>query len=393
MRSSALSSLLVLLVAQACSSDGHNVQGVPLIAPGGAPVAGVPATPNTQVPVAGSGASAPTTNPAMPDPTQTDPTAMMPAMNPPAMAKPSCGLKTKYPGDEACLVPPPPELGFQIHVGPSNYDSPEAQYVLGAGAETTVDFRVTSTNDKDVFFYYREYGMRTGSHHMIVTKGSGGVGGMGQRIATANRSEEYPTDGKIAPENVGVGIALAPRASINVNLHSINVSDTPTIREIWINFWYRDPALVTEPVEELFQTGDVLLSVAPGEDKILGPYSCNIRAAGRMLWFYGHRHANNVRFSAWRVRGGKRELFYESYHYEEPMLLDFSSNVVNTPPDPVKLIDGGWNGILDLAPGDQLSWECHIINKTNGTLRFTNNTFTGEMCIMDGEMVGTNCGL
>jgi hypothetical protein len=36
-------------------------------------------------------------------------------------------------------------------------------------------------------------------------------------------------------------------------------------------------------------------------------------------------------------------------------------------------------------------WECHIINKTDGTLNFTNNTYTGEMCILDAEAVGGGC--
>jgi hypothetical protein len=45
-----------------------------------------------------------------------------------------------------------------------------------------------------------------------------------------------------------------------------------------------------------------------------------------------------------------------------------------------------------MQAGDVLEWECRIINKTNQVLRFTNNTFTGEMCIMDAELVGANCG-
>jgi hypothetical protein len=32
-----------------------------------------------------------------------------------------------------------------------------------------------------------------------------------------------------------------------------------------------------------------------------------------------------------------------------------------------------------------------VINKTDGVLRFTNNTYTGEMCIVDAELVGANC--
>jgi hypothetical protein len=44
-----------------------------------------------------------------------------------------------------------------------------------------------------------------------------------------------------------------------------------------------------------------------------------------------------------------------------------------------------------VQPGDKLEWECHVVNGLDTPLRFTNNTYTGEMCIMDAELVGTNC--
>ena len=37
------------------------------------------------------------------------------------------------------------------------------------------------------------------------------------------------------------------------------------------------------------------------------------------------------------------------------------------------------------------AWECHVINEQPNTLRFTNETYAGEMCIMDGETVGATC--
>ena len=55
------------------------------------------------------------------------------------------------------------------------------------------------------------------------------------------------------------------------------------------------------------------------------------------------------------------------------------------------MVEGGWSGILDLMPGDQLLWECHVINNQSVALNFTNNTYTGEMCILDAETVGATC--
>lgn len=304
-------------------------------------------------------------------------------------------LDSGYPGDDFCIKPPPADKGFQLHIGPSDYANPDPMYVLEPDDEATNNFSATSGNTSKKHFMFRQFRMRPGAHHMIVTAGgslaAGGDLFGGRRIATANASGDNPVGGIIAPENEGVGIPIDPNASINVSLHSINVSGEPLIREVWVNFWYRDEALVTEEAEQLFATGDVTFAVLPGQDTILGPYTCDVQAAGRMLWFYGHRHANNKRFSAWRVRNGQEELFYEGLHWEETLLLEYTSQITNPVANRDMGIEGGWSGILDLQPGDKLKWECHVVNETEGTLRFTNNTYTGEMCIMDAELVGTNC--
>jgi len=307
-----------------------------------------------------------------------------------------CDIDTGYIGDEFCIKPPPADKGFQLHIGPTDYNNPGAMYLLEPGDESTDNFAAVSDNTTDIHFLFRQFRMRPGAHHMIVTAGGTAAGGGGEqfggrRIATANASQDNPVRGIIAPENAGVGIPLGPSSSINVSLHSINNSQETLLREIWVNFWYRDSALVTEEATQLFATGDVGFAVDPGADVILGPYSCDIQAAGRMLWFYGHRHANNKRFSAWRVRGTQRDLFYEGYDWEETLLLEYTTLITNPMANRPSETEGGWTGILDLLPGDKLEWECHVVNQQDNVLRFTNNTFTGEMCIMDAELVGTTC--
>jgi hypothetical protein len=351
-------------------------------------------SPMAAAPVAMEPAPAPTPMPSSPTAT---PPAVQPdfAGAPPAApAMDECGLNTKYDGDEYCILPPPPDKGFQLHIGPSNYDNPEPEYLLEPGQEDTSGFSGVSSNTTPIYFYYRQFRMRPGAHHNIITTTADEEMrfGMGSRIGTTNHlAEDSPKHGVIAPENEGVGIPLAPNSPIGVSLHSINVTERPQLREMWVNFWYRDPELVKEPVEQLFAGGDPSFEIQPGEDTVLGPYRCEATGSGRMLWFYGHRHANNVRFSAWRIRGGVRELFYEAYDWEEPLVLEFSSTVTNATPDRGRQIEGGWSGILDIEAGDQLEWECHVVNKTDAALRFSNNTYTGEMCIIDAELVGANC--
>lgn len=304
-----------------------------------------------------------------------------------------CGLATGFPGDEYCILPPDPSEGFQVHIGPDDYDNIDPRYLLAAGEEITDDFVVTSTNEVDIHFFERHYRMRPGSHHMIVSTYSGaptGFGG-GRRIGTANISQDYPADGVIPPENEGVGIPLQARSTISVSLHSINVTDKPILREIWVNFYYRDSAKVTDEALQLFSIGSASFAIPPGADTVLGPYSCTVPKAGRLLWLYGHRHANNERFSAWRVRGDQRDLIYEGFDWEEVLTLEYTSLLENPVADRQSRVEGGWTGVLDLEPGDRLEWECHVVNQRDVTLRFTNETYDGEMCILDGELVGTTC--
>ena len=91
------------------------------------------------------------------------------------------------------------------------------------------------------------------------------------------------------------------------------------------------------------------------------------------------------------MRGTQRDLFYEGLHWEEPLLLEYTSTVTNVAPNRAAGVEGGWTGVLDLKQGDKLEWECHVVNEQQNVLRFTNNTYTGEMCIMDAELVGATC--
>jgi hypothetical protein len=312
--------------------------------------------------------------------------------SPQPAAASSCNLNTGYPGDEYCLPPPPPDKGFQVHIGPSDYAHPEPAYLLQPSSEVASYFTTVSSNDAPVYFYYRQYRMRPGTHHNIIGTTATSAFDMGRRLAITNHLvEDNPKAGVPAPENEGVGIPLGPHTPLLVDMHSINTTDRPILREAWVNFWYRDAAEVTEPVQEMAQAGDVDFAIAPHTDTMLGPFRCSVIGEGRMLWMYGHRHANNVRFSAWRVRGEERLPIYEAYDWADPLVLEYSSNVQNPRSDRDKGVEGGYSGVLDLQRGDQLEWECHVINKTDGTLRFVNENFTGEMCILDAELVGANC--
>lgn len=325
-------------------------------------------------------------------PLPTGGTTAMPPPDPMAtgcvLAMDECGIDSGFPGDEFCINPPPADMGFQVHIAPSNYATPEGNYVINPGQEVDNHYPTVSANDKEIMYYWRQYRMRPGSHHLILSS-EGGFAGVGRRLGGSSiHAKDNPECGVIAPENMGVGMPLAAKTPLDANLHYFNFGGAPVLVETWVNFWYRDPAIVTEQTKEMFAMGGLAMAIQPGEHTTLGRYSAPILVPGRVLTMYGHYHANTVRFSAWRVRGGAAELILEDYNWEEPLALEYSSIVTNTPPDPIAKVPGGYNGILDLQAGDALAWECEVNNTTAGVLRFTNEAKTGEMCILVGDTIG-----
>lgn len=98
-----------------------------------------------------------------------------------------CGLHTKYAGDEYCILPPPKDQGFQLRIGPSGYDNVSAQYLLQPGEERTDDFPTVTSNDQEVYFYYRQYRQRTGAHHNISPAAAAAI----QASANASRPSTF----------------------------------------------------------------------------------------------------------------------------------------------------------------------------------------------------------
>jgi len=313
-------------------------------------------------------------------PAQNPMTTPPPAGMPGAIEMDTCGIKTKYAGDNFCIKAPPADKGFQMHIGPNNYDSPEARYVLQPGEELTESFSNTSGNTSEVYYYWRQYRMRPGSHHLIVNAGARRIGG------SSNSAKDNPEAGKIAPENEGVGMPLGARTQISNSFHTFNFSEKPVLKEAWVNFWYREKALVKEPTREVFSM--LGMNIAPGQH-VNKHGSCNITAPGRMLTVYGHVHANNERFSVWRTRGGDKKLIHEAYDWEHPHVSEYSSTVLNPVLDPANKKDGGFNGIVDLMPGDKVEFECQILNDTNKVFLGANEAEDDEMCILIGDTVGT----
>ena len=343
--------------------------------------------------------------------------------------------QTQYPGDEYCILPPPPDKGIQIghHVqgegsawfdavsqgDMSAYDSPPANWVVQPGGEEERNIDIGHENAAGR--YYRIYSrMRGGSHHMIVSTGSsgqtfvwgpGGADGLftGSGVPGAQRPDENaPQSFQKPEEDAGLYREFPANAVVTYNMHHFNSTDSAILKEAWQNIWWEDDA--TTRVNGI--NGLPLLQVAgtfaqPGQVVDMH-YASTVATPTRILGLFGHRHAWTTTFTAWVERAGQEpEIVYQSFDWFDEPTFTYNSQVQNPLPSPDLRLDGAYSGILMLDPGDRLHFNCHIeytderaaaenspvTPGQNGPLRFANQAFNAEMCILFGSAVGDNGGM
>ena len=343
------------------------------------------------VPACGSDSAPSAANPPPPPPTTPE---AGPPVGPGAMP---CNIHSGYAGDEFCIQPPPPNLGLQLHYGPKNYDDPaEVQkYILMPGEETTDCVFMKTPNDVEVFHSEYHGRMRPGSHHLLVftrsseMPDSDGPEACNQGLDTAMiLGAQTPTididrSQNPAPENDGLAQKLTARAQAVFQLHYLNTSTTPMLREAWVNVIYRDASTVKVLSDPIFFLAGLAANIPPSTTKItkgLATAAQDLRLVGAT----GHYHSHTVRFSAFSVIGGERRQIFEDYDWHDPKMFTFDSLQINQPWNADTRQSGAWSGLLDLKAGDRIEWECEVVNDGPVTLRFGDAVHTGEMCNMFG---------
>lgn len=311
-----------------------------------------------------------------------------------------CGLNSGYPGDEYCILPPPPGKGIQIHFGPKNYTDPDevAQYLLQPGQEFNAYGIANIDALEDHWYNYTQIRMRPGSHHLINTLVQGdnltegyepdGQGCPGTPVGgfpgTQNLIRNMPPNGVQAPENVGLGSKLPANVSLCLNHHAYNyASDQPILREVWINVWFVDQSEVTQQTSPVTIFAGPWQGIPPHTQQVLTQAE-PVNGTGRIINMFGHRHAATDRFAVWK----NDELVYDSWDWQESVAYDYDSVTKNPPLDPAKKTDGAVSGVLPVTTGDTIHIECDVNNQTDNTLYFKNELYTGEMCILFGSAVG-----
>ena len=333
----------------------------------------------------------------------------VPAPTPPAGDPPNpmtmpCGpLTSGYPGDELCILPPDPELGVQLHVGPTDYTDPAqiAEFELAPGQELTRCYYLTTPNTDVVNFYEQQYRMRTGSHHLIMHMNTSGLtradgwgdcneqSGFTPVGGTQRSVSEFPIDGVTPPEDENLYRPLLPNVLMKFELHFVNSGTEPILRETWVNLKKKEVLPGDQILGGVFMIGGGI-NVQPHTKAILNYTTPPLPEAKRVVSLFGHRHAHTTRFTVWAHRAGVREQIYEDYDWAEPTELSYNSVLVNPAADPVKRTAGGTSGILNFELGDSLEWECEVDNTSDAALTVRNEVYTGEMCNVFGSSVAAS---
>jgi hypothetical protein len=318
----------------------------------------------------------------------------------------ACGTVSGYKGDDLCIPPPAAGEGIQLHAGPTSYDDPDAvaPYLLAPGAETVDCFNAVIP-ESDFYYLKQENRMRPSSHHMLISAHddptlkegpSTACDNFGAAVATipGSQTPKHDFPDQLGPEDSGIGRRL-PKANIAAfQMHYINTTSEPVLREAWVNLYKKDPSEVTTPLQSIFMVGDLAVNVpAHTEQTTTLEFTPKLTEETRIFEANAHMHAHAQAFSLWRVRAGKEELLYQSFNWEDPLENTFNSVVKNPPLDSAAKTDGGLSGVLTLLPGDTLRWSCDVNNTTNAALHFANEALTAEMCMLVGAYISNTSGL
>jgi len=334
-----------------------------------------------------------------------------------------CDFKlSKYPGDCLALQAPPDGEGFQLHLGPTNYDDKADvdRFMLGPQQEVNMCLHMTTPNTELMYFNEYHGTVRPGSHHMIVfgapADGKGtpdgkfekcqaypgleyhfivgaqnGIGPQGGRI-------DFPKPGApIAPENDGLAYSIAPKTHIAYQVHYINTSkDTPVLMESWANFNSVPESEVKSGAQPLWWIGGLGMK-APANSVVTAKNVCfnNATVPRRVIGMTAHAHAHMTRFSAYKIPSSSPHdvrqitpnpdsLVYQEFNWAEAQIFYYDTLTKNPGTDTTKRISGATSGLLELQPGEGIYWECEVHNNETYELDFGNEAYNSEMCNIFG---------
>jgi hypothetical protein len=319
---------------------------------------------------------------------------------------PCADLNTPYPGDETCIPPPEPGEGIQIRIGPEDYNNP-GDYEFPPNMEHSLCRDFVTPNTEDIYYQSFVLSARPGTHHIINScfanftanpaqafhsciAPAGVADTSGGDMPIPGASKPYMPRPPLAPENVGLGDVLPANMNCQADMHYFNFTQAPVLKEFWLNLYTIPEEEVTQRAEQIRGMGGLISwllgGIPPGTDMVY-QYQCPVGTPTgdnpRITQLLGHYHAHGVRFTAWL----NEMKVFEMFDYSEPKIFHYNSVTQNPDFAPDLMQAGATSGPLPLAAGDVLKWECHIVNDSSVTLRYTNEVETGEMCNLWGGSV------
>ncbi|HMI89774.1 MAG TPA: hypothetical protein VK509_00345 [Polyangiales bacterium] len=332
-----------------------------------------------------AGTSGPTAGATAGDPSTTDPRAPG-ALLPPGGQQPLdpgtisagdlCMLSTAFPGDEACLQPPPAGEGVQIHIGPSHYDDAAELrgWTMEPGNEEARCWSFELPNTVELAFAEWELSTRPGIHSSVhvLDKSDGGheiclepgnpMWTTIPDLLVGNRTRIART--AAAPENAAIGRRLPAHSPASSWAHAFNFTDVPILIELWLNV-YTPRATPAQY--------DVPLRAGPGSTLMLEPttgdlatFSCPISGSGRLLALGALilPSTRQLEVTLQRASGESISLLRRIGALDsEPQLVPALryDSVTTNPAIEMIAPASGFSGPVELAPGDVLNWSC-ILN-------------------------------
>jgi hypothetical protein len=338
------------------------------------------------------------------------------------------GYATTYPGDEFCILPPPPDRGAQIGIHPqgdgywdamwkgdlSGYADRDVvePFEVAPGGELEQVYYVRTGNDDAQQYYRVDSRMRTGSHHMATFRLpdlDGDQAGWGELVDAAYfplnsqgflwNSQRSNTDRpanslSIPSEDIGTAMPVDVNQAVAIDVHHFNARDQMILRETWINLWWVEGD-VLRAVSDVPIVAPV--DIPPNTVKTLDA-EYTPKKDVRLISLFGHRHAWTRSIDAWVERAdGTTTPVYDSYNWEEAPTYSYDSLSTNPVADPDKQRDGAASGIVTIAAGDKLKTSCHVdttaaraseigVPVPTESLKFGNRAFDAEMCILYAQV-------
>jgi hypothetical protein len=259
-------------------------------------------------------------------------------------------------GAAAAPLAPPPS-GFQIATPPQT---------IGPFEERTFCYYTTLSNPSAVGVKRYASQLMPGSHHMIMAYAQkalqpdgtigdcgGGFGGIVfPAFGSQMREEELAMP-------AGVGIALAARQAVVVQMHYLNPSDKPLTAGVTVNMETYAPGETYTPAAPYATYNTRIAVPAQGTQTVHG--SCDVPANVKFFSLSTHSHRYTTEAKAY----DGANLLVRTTSWEHPAV----ANWVSAP--------------ITIASG-KLDYECSYMNPTDAPITVGESALTNEMCMAVG---------